>query len=156
MNRSELDYDKLDSTVNGKRTIKLSDVKDRIQKVAFDVVRFTDAGNFDKLWIVKEENGEKVLVAMYDEDEPLTVQASAWNAMADSLGNVNVFYKGEPIVKFAISAIGLKKEDISTVCRTLPQKLASDGSFVSSMISMLDYNGKTSVYAKYPELKGSK
>jgi len=154
---NELDYTSLETAISGKKTIKLADVKDRIQKVAFDVVRFTDSGNFDKLWIVKEENGEKVLVAMYDEEEPLTVKASAWVAMTDSFDNINVFYKGEAIAKFAVSKMGIAKEDASTVCRSLPEKLASDNSYVSSMLSaVLNYNERTDVYSKYPELKGSK
>jgi len=152
---NDLDYDKIDSTLNGKKYIKYADVQHRIQKVAFDVVRFTDnSGGFDKLWIVKEENGEKVLVAMYDEEEPITAKASIpWAAHADSFGNVNVFYKGEPITKFAVTKLGLKKEDAGTVCSTLPAKLAGDKSYVGSMLSMLNYDERTDVYSKYPELK---
>jgi hypothetical protein len=94
---------------------------------------------------------------MYDEEEPLTVTASPWVAMADTLGNINVFYKGEAIAKFAVSKMGIAKEDTSTVCRSLPEKLAGDSSFVTSMLSaVLDYNGRADVYSRYPELKGSK
>jgi hypothetical protein len=149
------DYVGLDQTVNQKKFYRLADVKSRIEKVAFDVVRFTDSEDLDKLWIIREENGDKVLVAMYEDDsnKEITVKAS-WAAIPDKTGNVNVFYKGDPITKIAVEQMGIPKEDNALVSRSLPNKLASDKSFVSSMLSSLSVQNRSELYSKYPELKG--
>ena len=150
------DYENLDSIFNKKKTIRLADVQDRIEKVAFDVVRFVDADNLDKLWVVKDEGGHKVLVALYDEGDEVVKEASAkvWNAIPDKLGNVTVYYKSQPITKIAVSSFGIPKEDVNVVCRSLPNLLATDGSFLQSMLKTLDASDRDMLLSKHPELIG--
>ena len=146
------DYDRLDGNINAKKVYKLKDVNDRIERVAFDVVRFRDSEGFDKLWVVQEQNGDQVLVAMYNEDEK--IEAKAWAAIPDQSGNVSVFYKGEPITRLSMVSYGLPNEEASVVCRFLPKKLASDRSFAHSLLSELSSADRNAVFEKHPELKG--
>jgi hypothetical protein len=150
------DYDGLDKVINSKKVYKLADVQNKVEKVAFDVVRFVDSEDLDKLWIIKDNGGEKVLVAMYDDDAPEINKAASvkWAAVSDQYGNVNVFYKGETITKLAVEKFGLNKDDAKSVCRFLPQKLANDKAFSASLLNQLSDSEKASLYTKYPELKG--
>ena len=147
------DYDKLDKDVNAKKVIRLADVQDRIERVAFDVVRFRDSEGLDKLWVIQEKDGEKVLVAMYDDEQEIESKAS-WTTLSDRVGNINVFYKGEPIKRFAMSYLGLENEDASSVCRYLPAKLAEDKELVSALLNELSDTERATLFEKYPELKG--
>jgi len=115
-------------------------------------VRFRDNEGFDKLWIIEDRDGDKVLVAMYDDDAQL--EAKAWAAVSDSVGNVNVFYKGEPITRLSVASFGIPNEEVSSVCRYLPQKLASDRDFVHSMLGTLQSPDRDMIFNKHPELKG--
>ena len=152
----ETDYDGLDVSLNKRRMYKLADVADKVEKVAWDIVRFkdVDSDNLAKLWIVQQQDGENVIVAMYDDDdlEKAAASASPWAAVPDKNDNVNVFYKGEAIKRFAVSVLGLPNEDAHVVCRVLPKKLASDQKFRSSFLSSLSQKDRESLYARYPEL----
>jgi len=149
------DYTSLDQKINAKKFIRLADVEDRIERVAFDVVRFNDDNGFDKLWIVEEKDGDKVLVAMYDDDEiePKTASANIWETVADKSG-VNIFYKGEPIKRVAMASLGLEAAEAKSVCRYLPGKLASDKDMVGSLLDDLSESERNTLFTKYPELKG--
>lgn len=147
---AELDYEFLAGKVNGRKTYKLADVKDRIEKVAFDTVRFKDADNLDKLWVIDGD----VIVATYDEDDDKIEVKSDWNALPNhTASHINVFYKSEPIHQISLATLGVPTEDASTVCRSLKIKLASDDSMRKSLLSELADEARELVLQKYPELK---
>lgn len=159
MDKFLVDFTKLDTKVNGPKVFKLADVQDRIQKVAFDVVRFRDNADTDQLWKIEDSSDGPVIVAMYDSelaDEVKVAEASAsgsdWGAIADSATSVNVFYKGEAVKRIVASDVGI--DDVSLLCRWLPTKLASDKGFRSSLVSEMSKESRDFLLSKYPELKG--
>lgn len=144
------DFDVLDRYLESKNKIKLADVKDRIERVAFDVVRFRDNDDLSKLWKIEQTPDGEVLVAMYDEgDESLEV-TSNWSVVVDKAANINIFYKNEAITKVSASTLGMVDEDIGIISRTISKKLATDGDFVSRFLNSL--SDKNEVLGRYPEL----
>lgn len=156
------DYEHLESNMAPKRKMyRLADVQDKIEKVAFDVVRFRESDGLENLWVVEERDGEKVLVAMYEEDEnPLSQKEATaatntdWAVIPDKAGNINVFYKQEPITRLAVTQLGIAAEDVGLVSRYLPQKLATDRSMARSLLKTLDQSERTVLFSKHPELQG--
>ncbi len=153
---SNNDFESLEHFVDGsqRKVYRLADVADKIEKVAFDVVRFKDSDKLDHLWRVESTDDGPVLVAMFDEEEEQLESLGSWQAVTDRVNNVNVFYKGEAIVRFSASDMGIPEDETSIVCRYLPEKLASESEFVSSLLDELGTDERESLFKKYPELKG--
>lgn len=155
MPKFSIDYQELSNSVSyvHKNIFKLSDVKHRLEKVAFDVVRFKD-GSPDELWQIQNSDDGDYIVARYESEEPkIEVKASEWDILVSgSSGDINVFYKGQPITKIASDKLGISNEDLNTVKRFLPSKLASDKSFVKALLSTLDETSKDALLKLYPEL----
>lgn len=150
----DADYEKISNKLNRKAFYFLEDVKDRIEKVAFDVVRFKDSEGLDKLWVVQNQDGRDVIVATYDEEDGLEVKAS-WEAVASRNGSdVNVYYKGEPVKKFASASLGIPVEEAHVVCRYLPKKLADDSEFRQKFLKGLSAKEREDLVNRFPELKG--
>ncbi len=149
MSLFELDYNTLSNL--GKKTYKLSEVKDRIIRVAFDVVRFKDAP-IDELWEIQNADDGDYIVARYtteDETAPTVKEASSkspWETMVrEGSGEVHLFYKGVAFTKFA-------HEDAETIKHFLPTKLSTDQHFVDALIDTLSPERQTEVKKLYPEL----
>ena len=156
MPKFSIDYNQLSSSVShvSKEFFKLSDVKHRLEKVGFDVVRFKD-GKPDELWQIQNSDDGDYIVARYESEEPKVevTGASQWDLLvSESSGDINIFYKGQPIVKIAASKLGISSEDVGTIKRFLPGKLASDKSFVKALLSTLDETSKDALLKLYPEL----
>lgn len=148
---TDFDYQGLDHSVTGRKAYRLVDVKDHIEKVAFDVVRFKDDDDLSKLWVVQSADDGEVIVAMYDEESLET--KSSWEAVPDKLANVNIFYKGEPIRKLSLKSLGIPEGDKFVLCRSLNKKLASDSDFQRSLLKDLSTDDRRSLLEKYPELR---
>lgn len=154
MTQFSVDYHDLESKLNRKRAYRLADVKDRIRKVAFDVVRFVDSDRIDDLWLIHRDGDDEYIVAMYDEDalgkqsDVLGKQkkkaSSLWAAVADRAGtNVTVFYNSVPIKRVALSEMGIPAEDAQMVCQWLPEKLATDKAFLRKLAAEVDLDKLT-------------
>jgi hypothetical protein len=151
MQSFSIDYDKLSNSIKyaEKVVFKLSDVKHKLEKVAFDVFRMND-GKPDELWEIQNSDDGDYIVARYNIEETTDIKTSStnWEVLTTAASDsINVFYKGHPITKIASA-----KEDIDTVKRFLPSKLASDKNFVSALLSTLDDASKATIYKLYPEL----
>lgn len=160
MSKFNLDYSNLEERLlnNKRKEYRLADVSHRIEKVAFDVVRFIDSENIDNLWKIEKRDDGEVILAMYsdDEDDSITVESSKnndWDTAIDkSASYINIFYKGEPITKVDVNKLNIPKEDINLLARSLPSKLASNPNLVTKMINELSIDEKRMVLSKYPEL----
>jgi hypothetical protein len=156
MDKYSVDYEQLDVGVNPRKIYRLADVKSRIEKVAFDVVRFVDPEDIDGLWKIERRNDEEVIVSMYEDDNSIEITASsksAWAAIPDKTKNyVSVYYKGEPVKKIALASVGLKQSDAYMLARTLPNSLASNPALVRKMVNELGSEDKELLVKKYPEL----
>lgn len=152
MTKFSIDYQALSNSVD-KKFYRLADVKNRIEKVAFDVVRFKD-GNPDELWQIQSADDGDYIVARYsDEAKEEKKATSNWNVLVSKGSNeINVFYKGHPINKFASNNFGMSQEDLSFVSKFLPEKLANDRGFVKALLETLDNDTKQQILKLYPEL----
>lgn len=154
MDKFPVDYSHLDNSLNPKKVYRLADVKDRIRKVAFDVVRFVDSENIDGLWQIQECDDGEYIVATYDGEDVQTEKTSSdWTVMSDKTGeNLSVFYKDIPVKKVATASCGIPKEEAYLVCTYLPQKLASNTTLRSGLLNELSADEKAELLSKYPEL----
>lgn len=160
MDKYSLNYESLQSSMTQPKMYKLSDVQDKIEKVAFDVVRFMDGSeDIDKLWkIHQNDDGNEFIVAMYD-DHALqasaddNIEKNAWHAALNkAASHVTVFYKGEPITKVAASEIDASPEEVSALCRHLPQRLATENGLVLALLNDLSEEERSALKERHPEL----
>jgi hypothetical protein len=155
MNKFDLDYTKLEDKLTAKKAYKLSDVKDKIKKVAFDVVRFTDKQDIDGLWQIQNCEDGDYIVAMYDENENKDVvkESSKWTVVTDR-GNkfANILYKDLPIAKISLASYGMTGEDARNY---LPDSLESNKKLASSLLNTLEPEVLQEVLSKFPELKNT-
>lgn len=149
---SNIDYRELEDRLL-KRTYKLSEVKDKIEKVAFDIVRFKDDDKGTALWQVQSaEDGNDYIVVLYE--EPEQEKKSSWEVIMSKTSNVvDFFYKGDPITKIASNKLGIPESDLNLAIRYLPNKLSENKNLVNALLNQLPEPAKNAVYSKYPELQ---
>lgn len=147
-----VDYDKLENKLS-KRAYRLTDVQNRLETVAFDVVRFKDGDESSKLWQIQNAEDGEFIVTLYEEDAEKKAATNVWEVVLSKTANMlNVYYKGDPIVKVATSALGIPDSELTSVERYLPAKLAENKKLVKALLDELNEPTKKSVYNKYPEL----
>ena len=61
MDKHSVNYDNMNKKLTEKKAYKFNDVKDRLIKVAFDVVKFKDSDNIDGLWQVQSSDDGEVI-----------------------------------------------------------------------------------------------
>lgn len=159
MKKSSIDYDALENKLSEKKSFKLSEVKDKLKKVAFDVVRFDSSANIDGLWQIQRGVDGDYIVAMYDDENSKMSHiseiktASDWNVIADRGGeNFSIFYKGTAIVRLAGAKLGLSSGDAELVVSYLPNKLASNSRLVQGLLQEISAQERQELLSKYPEL----
>jgi hypothetical protein len=150
MSKFSVDYSGLDNVVH-KKVYKLSEVKDRLEKVAFDIVRFKDSDKGADLWQVQSADDGEYIVALYQSDEDGKKEAS-WEVTASTLGTLNISYKGEPVIKLAASTLGLSADQAKSAPSYLPEKLATNKKLVNALLKELSLSSKQELLRKYPEL----
>jgi hypothetical protein len=138
-----VDYNALFNSVDPKqKTYKLADIKGKLVKVAFDVFRMK-GGDPEELWQVQSADDGEYIVARYETPVEIKEAKANWSITKAASG-CNVFYKNRHITNIAADF-----DDVNTF---LPKKLASDKSFVKSLLSTLDDSTHTAILKAYPEL----
>lgn len=151
MSKIGIDYDSLDNKIY-KKAYKMSEVSDKIEKVAFDIVRFKDNDEATNLWQIQNSDDGEYIVALYDQDEEKVVESS-WKVSFNKLGGtLNFFYKGSPIVKVAGSKLGIPVIELEKAAGYLPKKLETNKKLVAALIGELSGLAKKEVFSKHPEL----
>lgn len=157
MSKFSVNFDHLESALSqNKKTFKLSDVKDKLRKVAFDVVRFTDGNDeFKGLWQIRKDETGEYIVAMYeDENSPAIKTSSNWSVIADSNNeNVTFFYKNKPLLKKATATFGVSSEDIQGIVANLPERLQENKKLASALISELSADERKDLLNNFQELQ---
>ena len=150
MSNFSIDYSKLEDRIV-KDAYLLSEVKDQIERVAFDVVRFKDNDKGADLWQVQSADDGDYIVALYQPDEDKV--ASSWEVVVTkTAGDLLFLYKGDPIVKIASHKIGIPRNELHRVGEYLPAKLEENKKLVSLLLDELPRSGKNEIFKKYPEL----
>ena len=150
MSKNDLDYSGLENKIY-KRAYRLSDVKERLETVAFDIVRFKDSDNSADLWQVQSADDGDYIVAMYQEEEVKT--AALWGVVVSkTAGDLQVSYKGDPLVRVSSGKLGIPRSELSKIEEYLPSKLAANKKLVKALLNELTESAKKEVLNKYPEL----
>lgn len=152
-----VDFDHLNQTLlPKKRAYRLADVEDRIERVAYDLVRFRDNSDTDQLWKIEEGIDGPFIVALYGEDGGLKTSESNekkdWEAIPDKKA-MHVFYKGEPLVSLSSEELGIPIEEFGVLRRWLPRKLAADCGFQKALLSKVASGGRELIAQRFPELR---
>ncbi len=151
-----VDFDHLTHTLlPQKRAYRLADVEDRIERVAYDLVRFRDNADTDNLWKIEESENGPVIVALYGEDGALKTSESSskkdWDAIPDKKA-VHIFYKGEALMSLSSQDLGIPVEEFGLVRRWLPRKLETDQGLQRALLSKVASSGRTLIAQRFPEL----
>ena len=138
----EIDWDQVSLAINPPKTTSLefSKVAGQFRKVAFDAYeKIGETG----LWeLTEREDGVKVLVALYEEED-LQKKASvrsAWTAGPTKAGeSVTLQYRGIPVVKFAGKDYGFDPTTADKFSSFIVKE-AQDKAFVAKLASTLGAN----------------
>jgi|SRR5271166_36076 len=152
MSKFDLDYNHISASLN-KKAFNYEDVKDKLVRVAFDLVRFTDSAS-DELWQIQNaDDGSPVIVALYEEAQEGNAKEAAWHVSVNkTAGDFNVFYKQEHIAKFAASSLGVEPSDLDTVRRFLPKRLETDKKLAAALLDSLTTTERIDLLRRHPEL----
>lgn len=149
MSKFEINYSGLENSIM-KKAYRLDDVKDRIERVAFDIVKFKDDDEGANLWQVQSADDGDYIVAIYNNEDKT---ANDWSVRLSKVANVlQVSYKGDPIVRVASNNLGIPPSEMSRVEKYLPTKLAENKKLVRALLNELDESAKNEVLNRYPEL----
>ena len=149
MSKFQVDYSNLANRF--KKAYRLSDVKDKLETVAFDIVRFKDSDKAADLWQIQSAEDGEYIVALYQPEEE--VKTASWEVtFIKTAGTLQVSYNGDPIVKVTASKLGIPASELSQVERYLPAKLASNQKLVRALLNELPESTKIAVLNKYPEM----
>ena len=153
MSNFKIDYLNLENQVY-KKAYKLDEVKDRLETVAFDIVRFKDGDKSagEDLWQVQSSDDGDYIVSLYaaDSDEKIS---KAWTVVASKTSDdLQISYKGDPLVRMSSSKLGIPSSEFNKVAEYLPNKLAENKKLVKALLNELSASTKKAVLNKYPEL----
>jgi hypothetical protein len=151
MPKFSIDYSGLENKVY-KKAYRLADVKDQLESVAFDIVRFKDSDKGADLWQVQSADDGDYIVALYNHDEEEKTAALWEVAVTKTAGDLHVSYKGDPIVRVAASKLGIPPSELHKIPDYLPSKLAENKKLVKALLNELPTSAKNEVLKKYPEL----
>jgi len=147
-----VDFDRLAQTVLPKRTHRLADVEHRLERVAYDLVRFRDDQDIDQLWKIHDTPEGPVIVALYDEDgNPVREKKSDWEVIPDKKA-MHIYYKGEPLVSLSSEQLGIPESEFNIARRWLPRKLASDENLQRLLLEKVASTNRKLIAQRFPEL----
>jgi len=151
MSKFGIDYSNLESKIY-KKAYKLADVKDQLESVAFDIVKFRGDDSSSNLWQVHSADDGDYIIALYQPEEE-SKTASPWQVdVIKTAGAIQISYKGDPLVKIASSKLGIPQTELDQVKEYLPSKLAENKNLVLALLKELPLSVKKEVLNKYPEL----
>jgi len=151
MSKFGLDYSGLANQFT-KKAYRLSDVKDQLETIAFDIVRFKDGDKGAELWQVQSADDGDYIVALYDEEEEKTA-SSHWSVLVTKNGSdLQISYKGDPLVRMSSAKLGIPSTELHQAEKYLPEKLATNKKLVKALLSELNDAARQEVSKRYPEL----
>lgn len=151
MSKFSINYSSLETKIY-KKAYRLADVQDQLETVAFDVVRFKDGDKGADLWQVQSADDGDYIVSLYQSDEEEKTAALWEVAIMRTAGELQVSYKGDPIVRVASARLGIPRSELHKVPDYLPSKLAKNKKLVKALLNEMPVSAKNEVLKKYPEL----
>lgn len=136
-----------------KKAYRLADVKDQLETVAFDVVRFKDGDKGADLWQIQSADDGDYIVALYEDEVEKTASSNPWGVFVTKNGHdLQISYKGDPLVRLASSKLGIPSTELHKAEQYLPEKLAANKKLVKALLSELSEAARQEVSRRYPEL----
>ena len=152
MPKISIDYSSLATQIT-KKAYRLADVKDQLETVAFDIVRFKDGDKGADLWQVQNASDGDYIVALYDDEEAEKAAASVWGVLVSKGGNdLQISYKGDPLVRLSAAKLGIPSSELHKAEQYLPERLATNQKLVKALLSELTDTARQEVSKRYPEL----
>ncbi len=152
MPKISIDYSSLATQIT-KKAYRLADVKDQLETVAFDIVRFKDGDKGADLWQVQNASDGDYIVALYDDEEAEKTAASVWGVLVSKGGNdLQISYKGDPLVRLSAAKLGIPSSELHKAEQYLPERLATNQKLVKALLSELTDAARLEVSKRYPEL----
>lgn len=149
LDKDRINYKALEDKLY-KKAYKYSEVKEQLEVVAFDIVRFKDLDKGADLWKVQSSEDGDYIVALYEPEEKVAV---SWEVKVSKASkDLDFYYKGDPIVSISSGKIGIPSNELDKVERYLPGKLANNNKLVKALLSELNKATLDEVLKKYPEL----
>lgn len=150
-----VDFNHLAERVIPQQTYRLKDVEHKIEKVAYDLVRFRDNEDTDQLWKIEDSNDGPVIVALYADDGSLLTTESNkkkdWEVIPDKKA-MHFYYKGEPLVSLSSDKLGIPNDELNLAGRWITRKLASDENFQMLLLNKINKAGRVHIAQRFPEL----
>lgn len=151
MSKFSIDYSTLENKIY-KKAYRLSEVKDKIQKVAFDIVKFKDDDKGANLWQIQNSDDGEYIIALYQSDEN-SLEKQSWDVEVNKTANaLQISYKNDPILVINASKLGIPRNELDKVSEYLPEKLSENKKLVKSLLKELDAEKRALLINKYPEL----
>ena len=156
MSKYSIDYSGLSNQIT-KKAYRLSDVKDQLEVVAFDIVRFKTDDRRADLWQVQSSDDGDYIVALYDNDEQDLEKTAApkydWSVVVGKTGSdLQISYKGDPLLRLSSAKLGIPNQELHQAEQYLPEKLATNKKLVKALLNELNDAAKQEVSKRYPEL----
>lgn len=133
---------------------KLSEVSNRIEKVAADIVKFKDDDNDAHLWEVQSSDDGAYIVALYDVQEiEKTASHNPWKIdVNESEKVIDVYYEDLFLKRFAAKELPFSESEFSLSKKFFAKSLATNEKLSKSLIKLLPESIKIKLAAKYPVL----
>lgn len=88
MSQFKVDFAKLENKLL-KKSYRLADVKDQLETVAFDIVRFKDKDRGASLWQVQSADDGDYIIALYEENnDEKKASSSPWEIVVSASSNL--------------------------------------------------------------------
>lgn len=150
MSKFDVNYASLEQKIF-KKAFKLKDVQHQLVKYAFDLVKFPEMDDGANLWQIQKDHDGDYIVALYQSDDHKV--ASSWDVTVNKIaGNLQISYKGDPLVRISSAKLGIPVKELDKVEEYLPAKLADNKKLVKALLNELSPTSKSQVLNKYPEL----
>lgn len=141
-------------TILPKRKYKLAEVRERLVKVAFDVVRFKDDDNLN-LWKIESGQDGEYIVALYEDTTPEQVKTAKLNNKWSSIqsnDSIIVSYANVPVAKFSAQELNMDVSELNFATSFLPKKLAENATLRQSLLKKISPDFRQNLTSQFPEL----
>jgi hypothetical protein len=157
----ELDYDQLieflkNKEVKSNNKLAVSDVAQRMHKVAFDVYSVENDPT-DSLWRLESnaDDGKDYLVRMDGEGTAAETKTAGWAAISnETCTSITLSYNNVPVQRMSGKIFGFSKEDAGLFKKALLEKVSKDEAFRGKILDMQSDERKAELVKAFPELIG--
>jgi hypothetical protein len=138
-----------------RRAYKVSEVEDKIEKIAADIVKFKDDDNEAHLWEIQSSDDGDYIVALYDTQEiEKKADYNPWKVVVDEKSKIiDVYYENDFVKRFASNELPIPESEFGFAKKYFAKSLATNKTLSSALIKSLPTGIKSKLAAKYSTFK---